>query len=105
MDIAGAEPTAGPVRDSPYFGLPTGYDIGITVAQRILEKRAALPEHQFTELTQLSNIRGFGEDKFADLVYSFGPTFYPTIVEEPAIIDEAPNFLPINTAVLKRINP
>ncbi|MBA7705068.1 hypothetical protein ES703_113892 [subsurface metagenome] len=75
-DIAGSEPESGPIYDDPSIGRPSGYDIGITVAQRILDRRAELPGAKFTDLSQLSNIRGLGKDKFADLIYSFGPAFF-----------------------------
>ena len=69
-DIAGDEPQRGPIEDDPLRKGPGGYDIGITVAQRILEKRASLGG-RFTNLTQLANIPYFGIDKFNDLVYTF----------------------------------
>jgi len=46
------------------------YDIGEEVAKRILEKREKLGG-QFTDLSQLSDIKGFGIDKFNDLVNAF----------------------------------
>lgn len=67
-DIAGKEPQAGPVYDDPDAGDRDGYDIGIEVATRLLAKRNRLG--RFTRLDQLSGIRGFGRDKFADLVYT-----------------------------------
>lgn len=70
-DIGGIEPQKGPIYDHPDIGHPAGYDIGLIVAQRILDRRATLPGSKFTDLSQLSNIKGFGEDKFIDLVYSF----------------------------------
>lgn len=78
-DIAGIEPQEGPVHDDPKKG--TGdqiedYDIGLTVAERIIDKRDGLPGGEFTDLPQLSDIDGFGQDKFNDLVYSFGSAFY-----------------------------
>lgn len=78
-DIAGIEPQEGPVYDDRTKGYGDqihDYDIGEAVAQRILDKRATLGAYGFTDLSQLSNIRGFGQDKFDDLVYSFGPAFY-----------------------------
>ncbi len=79
VDIAGSEPQAGPIRDDPTTGYGDqvrDYDIGLLVAQRILDKRATLGPNGFTDLAQLSNISGFGQDKFNDLVYSHGPVFY-----------------------------
>lgn len=64
-DIAGTEPQEGPV-----------HDVGLKVAQRILDKRATLGTSGFTDLSQLSDIEGFGQDKFDDLVHSFGPSYY-----------------------------
>jgi len=72
--IAGREPQDGPVLDNPdrgYSGSRTGYDIGITVAHRIIDKRLTLGAPGFINLSQLSNIDGFGHDKFNDLIYSF----------------------------------
>lgn len=75
-DIAGPQWSAtGPVIDDPnrFAGKKVGgkgYDIGITVAQRILderEKRGGL----FASLDELAGIPYFGEDKFHDLVYTF----------------------------------
>ena len=70
--LAGTEPQSGPIEDSPASGPGDqihDYDIGITVAQRILNRRSTLGG--FTALTQLSGIQGFGVDKFNDLLYSF----------------------------------
>lgn len=70
--IAGVEPKEGPVFDDPskgYGDQVRDYDIGIKVAQRIINKRNALGG--FTNLTQLAGISYFAEDKFNDLLYSF----------------------------------
>lgn len=78
-DIAGNEPQEGPVYDDPTKGYGDqikDYDIGLTVAQRIIDKRNSLMGGQYTYLSELSNIDGFGQDKFDDLVYSFGPASY-----------------------------
>ncbi len=78
-DIAGTEPQEGPVHDDPSQGYGDqikDYDIGLKVAQRILDKRATLGTSGFTDLSQLSDIDGFGQDKFDDLVHSFGPSYY-----------------------------
>lgn len=75
--IAGIEPSEGPVVDEPGVGYGDqvrDYDIGITVAQQIISKRSSLGG--FTNLTQLSNIKGFGQDKFNDLLYSFSKTVH-----------------------------
>ena len=71
-DIAGAESVEGPVFDDPGHGYGDefrDYDIGDTVAQRIIDKRDSLMG--FTNLTQLAGISNFGEDNFNDLLYSF----------------------------------
>ena len=78
-DVAGTEPQEGPVHDDTTKGYGDqikDYDIGMTVAQRIIDKRVSLGPSGFTDISQLSNIDGFGQDKFDDLVYSFGPSFY-----------------------------
>ena len=78
-DIAGTEPQEGPVHDNPLKGYGDqikDYDIGLKVAQRILNKQASLGASGFTDLSQLSDIEGFGQDKFDDLVHSFGPSYY-----------------------------
>lgn len=70
--IAGVEPKEGPVFDDPkkgYGDQVRDYDIGMTVARRIINKRNALGG--FTNLSQLANIRAFGKDKFNNLLYSF----------------------------------
>lgn len=75
--IAGIEPQEGPVVDEPTAGFGDqvrDYDIGIDVAQRIIQKRNSLGG--FTHLTQLQGIRHFGVDKFNDLLYSFSKTVY-----------------------------
>jgi len=77
--IAGREPQEGPVYDNPdkgYSGTRKGYDIGITVAHRIIDKRSALGAPGFINLSQLSDIDGFGHDKFNDLIYSFSEASY-----------------------------
>lgn len=83
LDIARA------VNDHPGVGRPAGYGIGLVVAQRILDRRATLSGFKFTDLSQLSNIKGFGEDKFTDLVYSFGSVFYPEPTPAPYDFKEA----------------
>ena len=72
-DIAGREPQVGPVVDHPgtgYGDQVDDYDIGITVAQRILVKRASLGPDGFTNLMQLDDVKGFGIDKLNDLLFS-----------------------------------
>ena len=75
--IAGVEPQEGPVVDDPARGFGDrvrDYDIGLTVAQHTLNKRAAVGT--FTSLEQLAGIRGFGADKLHDLLFSFSRTVY-----------------------------
>lgn len=72
--LAGKEPSHGPILDDPALGYGDNvadYDIGVTVARRILTKRDSLTDHQFAQLNQLSGIDYFGQDKFNDLVYTF----------------------------------
>jgi len=47
------------------------YGIGPTVAKRIIDRRWELPSRRYTELSQLEDIKGFGQDKLDDLVESF----------------------------------
>lgn len=73
-DIAGIEPQAGPVFDNPEIGNHRpfmGYDIGEITAKNILSKRASLPTNKFTNLGQVEEVRGMGEDKMADLKFTF----------------------------------
>lgn len=75
--LAGVEPQEGPVVDDPSEGYGDqirDYDIGLTVAQRILDKRDNLGG--FSNLTELAGISYFGADKFNDLLYSFSRTVY-----------------------------
>ena len=69
-DIAGTEPMTGPISDDPNRGPQGGYDIGLTVARRILKKRRERGG-QFKSLEELARIPYFGKDKFNDLVYTF----------------------------------
>lgn len=70
--IAGTEHQEGPVFDDPdegYGDQYRDYDLGKTVAQRIISKRNSLGG--FTNLNQLAGINYLGPDKFNDLLYSF----------------------------------
>lgn len=75
-DIAGVPGSStSPIQDDPnrFAGKSAsgkGYDIGLKVAQRILDKRRELGG-KFASLDQLARIPYFGEDKFNDLVYTF----------------------------------
>ncbi|WP_035467696.1 baseplate J/gp47 family protein [Algoriphagus mannitolivorans] len=74
IDIAGIEPQAGPVFDNPELGSHRpfkGYDIGETTAENILKTRNSLPGNKFTSVEQVKSVRGMGEDKIADLYFSF----------------------------------
>jgi hypothetical protein len=68
-DISGIEPSTGPISDDPKMR-GRGYDIGITVAKRILQRRKQLGGN-FSNLDQLAGIPYFGEDKLHDLIYTF----------------------------------
>jgi len=75
--IAGIEPQEGPIADDPARGFGDqvrDYDIGVPVAQRIINRRTALGG--FTSVTQLAGLSGFGADKFNDLLFSFTRTVY-----------------------------
>lgn len=73
-DIAGTEPKYGPVVDHKR-GPISGYDIGETVAERILDKKKELKGNKFTDITELNEIKGLGQDKLNDLAYSFDDAF------------------------------
>ena len=69
--FATAEELSKAVKNNPATGIG-GYDIGEIVAQRILDRRAELPNDKFTSIGQLKAVSGLGDDKFRDLVYTFG---------------------------------
>lgn len=76
--IAGDEPQTGPVLDNPRSGYSEGrpgYDIGLTVARRILQTRDSLADGVFTNLTQVASVQGMGADKLGDLAHTFGPQY------------------------------
>ena len=68
-DIAGIPSAPGPISDDPKRR-GTGYDIGPTVARRILDRREELGG-SFTSLEQLAGIPYLGEDKMHDIIYTF----------------------------------
>jgi len=78
-DIAGIEPQEGPVYDDPTKGYGDqirDYDIGLTVARRIINDRNALDPPEFTTKEQLMKVRGFGIDKMNDLAYTFRQKYH-----------------------------
>ncbi|MCI4667268.1 MAG: helix-hairpin-helix domain-containing protein [Bacteroidia bacterium] len=48
----------------------SGYTLGETVAERIIEKRNSLPLKKFRSFDQLDDIQGLGEDKVRDISIS-----------------------------------
>lgn len=84
-DIAGSEPSEGPVFDDPSKGFGNqirDYDIGITVASRIISERNNLGTTGFTSLKQLYDIKYVGHDKLNDLVFSFGDPIHFTKIDK-----------------------
>lgn len=82
------------LKDDPETG--TGrYVIGEVVAQRILDRRNSLPGHRFSELRQLDDIRGLGNDKIHDLIFSmsvpaadaFRNALYLNVIRENWLVD------------------
>ncbi|GAB2475511.1 baseplate J/gp47 family protein [Algoriphagus taiwanensis] len=74
QDIAGIEPQAGPIHDDPEMGSHrpfSGYDIGEVTAKNILAFRDSLASKAFQKLEDIKNVRGLGDDKYHDLIYSF----------------------------------
>lgn len=85
-EIAGIEPVEGPVFDDPDKGFSDGrkgYDIGLTVAKRIITTRDALPGGIFTTLDQVKAVKYLGTDKINDLIYTFGGPQTITKVDIP----------------------
>ncbi|HPE77794.1 MAG TPA: hypothetical protein PLC80_16995 [Draconibacterium sp.] len=84
-DIAGTEPQEGPVFDNPETGFGDqirDYDIGMTVAARIISERNKLGTAGFTSLQQLYDVKYVGADKINDLVYSFGDPVHSTKIDK-----------------------
>jgi hypothetical protein len=84
-EIAGKEPAEGPVYDDPNTGFGDqvrDYDIGTTVAGRIISERKKLGPSGFTSLKQLYDIDYVGIDKINDLVYSFGDPVHFTKIDK-----------------------
>ena len=106
--IAGVERQDGPVFDDPNKGRgdqKDDYDIGLTVAQRILDKRDGLPDQRFSDVTQLDNIKGLGQDKLDDLVHSFGPKYYGQCRNIYLRIEEVENYSPVEPQTEKVLAP
>ena len=85
VDIAGKEPSEGPVFDNPLTGFGNqirDYDIGMTVASRIITERNNLGSAGFTSLDQLYAVKYVGVDKINDLVYSFGDPIHFTKIDK-----------------------
>ncbi|NVO10584.1 MAG: baseplate J/gp47 family protein [Bacteroidales bacterium] len=83
-NIAGIEPQQGPVFDDPNTGYGNqirDYDIGIRVAQRIIDERDKLPGKKFTNTSELLKIYGFGIDKLNDIKYSFRKDYHSTTID------------------------
>ncbi len=59
------------LKDDPMKHSSSGYTIGETVAQRILDRRAELPGRRFSEFKQLEGIQGLGADKLHDLLHAW----------------------------------
>ena len=58
------------IKDDPFFqGM--GYRIGEVVAERIIEVRQTLADQKFTSIDQLEAVKGIGEDKIHDILFSF----------------------------------
>ncbi|REL24474.1 hypothetical protein DYD21_17925 [Rhodohalobacter sp. SW132] len=84
QDIAGVKPRTGPVFDDPstgHSGSRPGYDIGRITANEILNYRKdKLPSGRFKSLEEVRAVRGVGEDKINDLIYTFRKPINQTLV-------------------------
>jgi hypothetical protein len=69
-DAQSTDDIIGAVFDDPSDGV--GNTIGRTIAAKILNKKNSLPYRRFTTIEELADIKGLGQDKFQDLVYTFG---------------------------------
>ncbi|WP_372771999.1 hypothetical protein [Mangrovibacterium sp.] len=84
-DIAGIEPVEGPVFDDPATGFGDNlrdYDIGLTVASRIISERNKRPGSRFRNLDDVRSIKYIGQDKIDDLIYSFGDPVHSTTIDK-----------------------
>ena len=59
------------VKDDPSQG-EGAYGLGEKVAQAILEFRSNLPRRRYSQIAELLQVPGLGEDKLKDLLFSFG---------------------------------
>jgi hypothetical protein len=83
-DIAGVEPAHGPVFDAPGTGYGDDvrdYDIGETTAREILRVRNNEYPRGFRKLDDVRAVRGVGEDKINDLIYSFSNPQHSTTID------------------------
>lgn len=67
------------VKDWPADGKGTA--IGHIVAKRILLTRSRLPWRRFRELEEIMEIKGVGQDKLEDMVFTFGKSAAQTFVD------------------------
>lgn len=61
------------IKDDPGFGSgsPRAYGVRKTLAQRILNARAALDNDVFTSIEQIDDVFGVGTDTLHDIIYAF----------------------------------
>ncbi|MEM0992816.1 MAG: hypothetical protein AAGI49_07245 [Bacteroidota bacterium] len=59
------------LRDDPASGSSSGYIIGAKVAQYIIDYKANLARRRYERAAQLLEVKGLGEDKLNDLLFSF----------------------------------
>ncbi|MEO1053667.1 MAG: hypothetical protein AAFX87_23730 [Bacteroidota bacterium] len=84
QDIAGVEPQEGPIYDDPTKGYGDqirDYDIGKTTATKMLEFRNKLPDNAFVSMEQVRSVKGVGQDKMDDLIYSFREVAHCTQID------------------------
>lgn len=80
-----AEEIVEAIKDDPTFGKSNGsYGIRKSVANRILQTRAKLPENKFTEINQINKVHGIGHDTLNDIFY----TFFSEIINERKKIEK-----------------
>ena len=89
-----------------------GITIGPRVAARIIQNKLALPYRRYCSLSELEGIQGFGEDKFKDLVYSFGQSaseyfkkaMYNGIIMDNWVLTDHTVFFDNEAAFLRVVN-